>query len=195
MREKTPEMERVSFEGKIAARGMRLCEGLTQCFQRRDFTCELSPQRARGWHGVFSLSVPLVSAVVVTRLQGLQVRAYSFLYHFRKRITGVSKCRYESTMRRPTLPLTRLKEQVNFHEWIGNGWAILFSHTPKISRPSARPNPGYMAGLQPEFAKRNCKIIGLSVDPVTNHGKWAADIEETQGHKVTYPMIGDPGST
>jgi len=51
---------------------------------------------------------------------------------------------------------------------------------------------GYMAGLQPEFAKRNCKIIGLSVDPVTNHGKWAADIEETQGHKVTYPMIGDP---
>ena len=51
---------------------------------------------------------------------------------------------------------------------------------------------GYMAGLQPEFAKRNTKIIGLSVDPVSNHGKWAADIEETQGHKVNYPMIGDP---
>lgn len=80
---------------------------------------------------------------------------------------------------------------VNFHEWIGNGWAILFSH-PKDFTPVCTTELGYMAGLQPEFAKRNCKIIGLSVDPVTNHGKWAADIEETQGHKVTYPMIGDP---
>jgi alkyl hydroperoxide reductase subunit AhpC len=80
---------------------------------------------------------------------------------------------------------------INFHEWIGNGWAILFSH-PKDFTPVCTTELGYMAGLQPEFAKRNCKIIGLSVDPVTNHGKWAVDIEETQGHKVTYPMIGDP---
>jgi thioredoxin-dependent peroxiredoxin len=80
---------------------------------------------------------------------------------------------------------------INFHEWIGNGWAILFSH-PKDFTPVCTTELGYMAGLQPEFAKRNCKIIGLSVDPVSSHSKWAVDIEETQGHKVTYPMIGDP---
>ena len=80
---------------------------------------------------------------------------------------------------------------IKFHEWIGNGWAVLFSH-PKDFTPVCTTELGYMAGLQPEFAKRNCKIIGLSVDPVTSHNKWAADIEETQGHKVNYPMIGDP---
>jgi thioredoxin-dependent peroxiredoxin len=80
---------------------------------------------------------------------------------------------------------------INFHEWIGDGWAILFSH-PKDFTPVCTTELGYMAGLQPEFRKRNCKIIGLSVDPVTSHSKWAVDIEETQGHKVNYPMIGDP---
>jgi thioredoxin-dependent peroxiredoxin len=79
---------------------------------------------------------------------------------------------------------------ISFHQWIGDGWAILFSH-PKDFTPVCTTELGYMAGLQPEFQKRNCKIIGLSVDPVSNHSKWAADIEETQGHKVTYPMIGD----
>lgn len=79
---------------------------------------------------------------------------------------------------------------INFHEWIGNGYAILFSH-PKDFTPVCTTELGYMAGLQPEFAKRNTKIIGLSVDPVTNHSKWAADIQETQGHAVNYPMIGD----
>ena len=79
---------------------------------------------------------------------------------------------------------------INFHEWIGDGWAILFSH-PKDFTPVCTTELGYMAGLQPEFQRRNCKIIGLSVDPVVNHGKWAVDIEETQGHKVNYPMIGD----
>ncbi|HEX6546974.1 MAG TPA: peroxiredoxin [Bryobacteraceae bacterium] len=80
---------------------------------------------------------------------------------------------------------------ITFHDWIGNGWAILFSH-PKDFTPVCTTELGYMAGLQPEFAKRNCKILGLSVDPVSSHGKWAADIEQTQGHKVNYPMIGDP---
>jgi alkyl hydroperoxide reductase subunit AhpC len=80
---------------------------------------------------------------------------------------------------------------IRFHEWIGDGWAILFSH-PKDFTPVCTTELGYMAGLEPEFKKRNCKILGLSVDPVTNHSKWAADIEETQGHKVNYPMIGDP---
>ena len=80
---------------------------------------------------------------------------------------------------------------LHFHDWIGDGWAILFSH-PKDFTPVCTTELGYMAKLQPEFQKRNVKIIGLSVDPVTNHSKWAADIEETQGAKVTYPMIGDP---
>jgi thioredoxin-dependent peroxiredoxin len=80
---------------------------------------------------------------------------------------------------------------IHFHDWIDNGWAILFSH-PKDFTPVCTTELGYMAGLQSEFEKRNCKIIGLSVDPVTSHSKWAADIEETQGHKVNYPMIGDP---
>jgi thioredoxin-dependent peroxiredoxin len=80
---------------------------------------------------------------------------------------------------------------IDFHKWIGDSWAILFSH-PKDFTPVCTTELGYMAGLEQEFAKRNCKIIGLSVDPVGNHGKWAADIEETQGHKVNYPMIGDP---
>jgi len=79
---------------------------------------------------------------------------------------------------------------ISFHEWIGDGWAILFSH-PKDFTPVCTTELGYMAGLAPEFAKRNCKVIGLSVDPVTNHAKWAADIHETQGHAVNYPMIGD----
>lgn len=81
--------------------------------------------------------------------------------------------------------------KINFHEWIGDGWAILFSH-PKDFTPVCTTELGAMAGLQPEFAKRNTKIIGLSVDPVSSHSKWAVDIEETQGHKVNYPMIGDP---
>ena len=80
---------------------------------------------------------------------------------------------------------------IHFHEWIGDGWAILFSH-PKDFTPVCTTELGYMAGLQPEFERRNTKIIGLSVDPVTSHGKWAGDIEETQGHKVNFPMIGDP---
>lgn len=80
---------------------------------------------------------------------------------------------------------------IDFHQWIGDGWAILFSH-PKDFTPVCTTELGYMAGLRDEFARRGCKIIGLSVDPVDDHARWAADIEETQGHKVTYPMIGDP---
>jgi alkyl hydroperoxide reductase subunit AhpC len=80
---------------------------------------------------------------------------------------------------------------IRFHEWMGDGWAILFSH-PKDFTPVCTTELGYMAKLQPEFAKRNCKIIGLSVDPVESHMRWEKDIEETQGAAVTYPMIGDP---
>jgi len=80
---------------------------------------------------------------------------------------------------------------VNFHNWIGDGWAILFSH-PKDFTPVCTTELGYMARLMPEFERRNCKIIGLSVDPVDNHSRWAKDIEETQGHAVTYPLIADP---
>ena len=79
---------------------------------------------------------------------------------------------------------------LHFHEWIGDKWAILFSH-PKDFTPVCTTELGYMAGLKPEFDKRNTKIVGLSVDPVSNHASWAKDIEETQGHAVNYPMIGD----
>lgn len=80
---------------------------------------------------------------------------------------------------------------INFHEWIGDGWAVLFSH-PKDFTPVCTTELGSMAALEGEFQKRGVKILGLSVDPVENHAKWAIDIEETQGHKVNYPMIGDP---
>lgn len=79
---------------------------------------------------------------------------------------------------------------IRFHEWIGDGWAILFSH-PKDFTPVCTTELGYMAGLKPEFDKRNCKIIGLSVDSVSDHTAWSKDIAETQGHAVTYPLIGD----
>jgi alkyl hydroperoxide reductase subunit AhpC len=80
---------------------------------------------------------------------------------------------------------------INFHEWIGTGWAVLFSH-PKDFTPVCTTELGYMAGLKPEFDKRNCKILGLSVDSVADHKKWSKDIEETQGHALNYPLIGDP---
>ncbi len=81
---------------------------------------------------------------------------------------------------------------VNFHDWIGDGWAILFSH-PKDFTPVCTTELGYMAGLKSEFEKRNCKVIGLSVDGVRDHAAWSKDIEETQGHALNYPLIGDPG--
>ncbi len=80
---------------------------------------------------------------------------------------------------------------LTFHDWIGDGWVVLFSH-PKDFTPVCTTELGTMAGLEQEFAKRNCKIIGLSVDPVESHHRWAQDIAETQGHEVRYPMIGDP---
>ena len=80
---------------------------------------------------------------------------------------------------------------IHFHEWIGNNWAVLFSH-PKDFTPVCTTELGAMAGLEGEFAKRGAKVIGLSVDPVESHSKWAKDIEDVGGHKVNYPMIGDP---
>tara|TARA_B100000315_G_scaffold218789_1_gene220296 strand:- start:89 stop:748 length:660 start_codon:yes stop_codon:yes gene_type:complete len=80
---------------------------------------------------------------------------------------------------------------ISFHEWIGDGWAVLCSH-PKDFTPVCTTELGALAGLQGEFAKRNCKVIGISVDPVSNHESWSKDIESSQGHAVTYPLIGDP---
>ena len=80
---------------------------------------------------------------------------------------------------------------IDFHEWIGGSWAILFSH-PKDFTPVCTTELGYMARIEPEFARRNAKLIGLSVDPVDSHSRWLGDIEETQGAKVNYPIIGDP---
>jgi alkyl hydroperoxide reductase subunit AhpC len=91
----------------------------------------------------------------------------------------------------PNFTADTTQGKINFHEWIGNGWAILFSH-PKNFTPVCTTELGYMAGLKPEFDKRNTKIIGISVDSVPDHQKWSKDIEETQGHAVNYPLIGDP---
>jgi alkyl hydroperoxide reductase subunit AhpC len=79
---------------------------------------------------------------------------------------------------------------IRFHEWIGDGWAILFSH-PKDFTPVCTTELGYMARLKPEWDKRNTKVIGLSIDPVDHHARWAKDIEETQGYAPNYPIIGD----
>ena len=80
--------------------------------------------------------------------------------------------------------------QISFHDWIGDSWCVMFSH-PKDFTPVCTTELGYMAKLKPEFDKRNVKIIGLSIDPVSDHKAWVGDIEETQGHAVNYPLIGD----
>lgn len=90
----------------------------------------------------------------------------------------------------PDFTVESTEGPLHFHQWIGDSWAILFSH-PKDFTPVCTTELGYMARLKPEFDKRNTKIVGLSIDPVSNHSSWAKDIEETQGHAVNYPMIGD----
>jgi alkyl hydroperoxide reductase subunit AhpC len=90
----------------------------------------------------------------------------------------------------PNFNAQTTKGKIEFHQWIGDGWAILFSH-PKDFTPVCTTELGYMAGLESEFDKRNCKIMGLSIDPVDDHERWLKDIEETQGHAVSYPLIGD----
>jgi alkyl hydroperoxide reductase subunit AhpC len=81
--------------------------------------------------------------------------------------------------------------RIKFHDWIGDGWAVMFSH-PKDFTPVCTTELGYMAKIKPEFDRRNVKIIGISVDPIDRHAKWAEDIKETQGFAPNYPMIGDP---
>ena len=80
---------------------------------------------------------------------------------------------------------------IGFHDWIGDGWAILFSH-PKDFTPVCTTELGTVAGLGPEFAKRNCKVLGISVDGVSDHERWSKDIEASQGHALNYPLVGDP---
>jgi len=91
----------------------------------------------------------------------------------------------------PDFQATTTTGPIKFHEWIGDSWAILFSH-PKDFTPVCTTELGYMARIEPEFRKRNTKLIGLSVDPVDSHSRWLGDIEETQGAKVNYPIVGDP---
>jgi alkyl hydroperoxide reductase subunit AhpC len=90
----------------------------------------------------------------------------------------------------PNFKADTTKGPIDFHEWIGDQWAILFSH-PKDFTPVCTTELGYMAKIEPEFTRRNAKLIGLSADPVDSHAKWLGDIEETQGAKVNYPIIGD----
>jgi alkyl hydroperoxide reductase subunit AhpC len=90
----------------------------------------------------------------------------------------------------PNFQARTTQGEIDFHRWIGDSWAILFSH-PKDFTPVCTTELGYMARLQPEFARRGCKVIGLSADAVSDHERWAKDIEETQGHAPNYPIIGD----
>jgi alkyl hydroperoxide reductase subunit AhpC len=101
-----------------------------------------------------------------------------------------SPCPCASTTPPPDFEAETTQGKIRFHEWIGDQWAILFSH-PKDFTPVCTTELGYMARIEPEFTKRNAKLIGLSVDPVDRHSAWAKDIEETQGAAVKYPMIGD----
>jgi alkyl hydroperoxide reductase subunit AhpC len=91
----------------------------------------------------------------------------------------------------PDFEAATTEGRLRFHDWIGNSWAVLFSH-PKDFTPVCTTELGYMAKIKPEFDKRNVKIIGISVDPVGDHARWANDIRETQGHAPNYPLIGDP---
>ena len=90
----------------------------------------------------------------------------------------------------PNFDANTTEGHINFHDWLGGSWGVLFSH-PKDFTPVCTTELGYMARLKPEFDKRNTKIIGLSVDPVENHARWAQDIAETQGYAPNFPMIGD----
>lgn len=94
----------------------------------------------------------------------------------------------------PDFTAATTEGDINFHEWLGDSWGVLFSH-PKDFTPVCTTELGYVAKIKPEFDKRNVKVIGLSVDPLDNHAKWAADIEETQGSALNFPLIGDSDKT
>jgi alkyl hydroperoxide reductase subunit AhpC len=108
--------------------------------------------------------------------------------HEKKKGDSVMTLRINDTA--PDFEANTTQGRIRFHEFIGDSWCVLFSH-PKDFTPVCTTELGYMAGLQAEFEKRNCKIVGLSVDAVADHDKWKADIEKAQGHQVNYPMIGD----
>src|SRR5271166_4767376 len=130
-------------------------------------------------------TLPLLHARQVSAIFRLSVRLYSAPRQ------GGELMSLRINSEAPNFTAETTQGTITFHDWLGSSWAILFSH-PKDFTPVCTTELGYMAGLLPEFTRRNTKIIGLSVDPVSNHARWAADIEETQGHAVTYPMIGDP---
>jgi thioredoxin-dependent peroxiredoxin len=96
--------------------------------------------------------------------------------------------------RAPDFEARSTEGAIRFHDWIGDSWCVLFSH-PKDFTPVCTTELGYMARLKPEFARRDCKIVGLSVDPVEDHARWAKDIEEATGHAPNYPLIGDADLT
>src|SRR4029453_19076150 len=132
------------------------------------------PDMARGVRGLFSPMLPgfHVFAILVGREERIDLMALTI---------GDTA---------PDLDADTTEGKINFHDWLGDSWAVLFSH-PRDFTPVCTTELGYMAKIKPEFDRRGVKIIGLSVDPVDNHSKWADDIEETQGTRPNYPMIGD----
>ena len=153
------------------------------CVSRRDAGLAPQPDRRGAAAGLDKSGVPMISVACPGFFRTIPARPTT-------RHGGRDRHVTENKRRSPNFRAQTTEGPIDFHEWIGNGWAILFSH-PKDFTPVCTTELGYMAGLKPEFDKRNTKIIGLSVDPVDNHQKWAKDIEETQGHAVNYPMIGD----
>jgi alkyl hydroperoxide reductase subunit AhpC len=124
------------------------------------------------------------------RLDQLFYRSDGLSYHFPHITIGEDSMSLRINDIAPNFKAKTTQGPIDFHEWIGDHWAILFSH-PKDFTPVCTTELGYMAKIEPEFTKRNAKLIGLSIDPVESHSKWVGDIEETQGATVKYPMIGD----
>jgi alkyl hydroperoxide reductase subunit AhpC len=120
---------------------------------------------------------------------------FFILRRFKSRSVSLQEGNIEMSLRindiAPDFTAETTQGPIHFHEWIGDGWAVLFSH-PKDFTPVCTTELGAVAGLEKQFAERGAKVIGLSVDPVSSHSKWTSDIEEVGGHPVTYPLIGDP---
>ena len=120
---------------------------------------------------------------------------FFILRRFKSRSVSLQEGNIEMSLRindiAPDFTAETTQGSIHFHEWIGDGWAVLFSH-PKDFTPVCTTELGAVAGLEKQFAERGAKVIGLSVDPVSSHSKWTSDIEEVGGHPVTYPLIGDP---
>ena len=145
--------------------------------------------------GVRSRGLKQALKVVQNPPAAIRPGGFFILRRFKSRSVSLQEGNIEMSLRindiAPDFTAETTQGPIHFHEWIGDGWAVLFSH-PKDFTPVCTTELGAVAGLEKQFAERGAKVIGLSVDPVSSHSKWTSDIEEVGGHPVTYPLIGDP---